>query len=89
VRGIEGEAAHSYFSVFDHLIVSQKDAFLFKGRNRRPPLDRINCLLSFLYTLLLHDVRSALESVGLDPAVGFLHREGFFIGTGLEGQDWH
>lgn len=75
MRGIEGEAAHSYFSVFDHLIVSQKDAFVFKGRNRRPPLDRINCLLSFLYTLLLHDVRSALESVGLDPAVGFLHRD--------------
>jgi len=75
MRGIEGEAAHSYFSVFDHLIVAQKDAFVFKGRNRRPPLDRINCLLSFLYTLLLHDVRSALESVGLDPAVGFLHRD--------------
>ena len=75
LRGIEGEAAHSYFSVFDQLIVSQKDAFIFRGRNRRPPLDRINCLLSFLYTLLLHDVRSALESVGLDPAVGFLHRD--------------
>jgi CRISPR-associated protein Cas1 len=74
-RGIEGEAAHTYFSVFDHLIISQKEDFVFKERNRRPPLDRVNCLLSFLYTLVLHDVRSALESVGLDPAVGFLHRD--------------
>ena len=75
LRGLEGEAAHVYFSVFDHLIVSQKDDFTFRERNRRPPLDRVNCLLSFLYTLLLHDVRSALETVGLDPAVGFLHRD--------------
>ena len=75
IRGIEGDAAHIYFSVFDHLIVSQKDDFLFKERNRRPPLDRVNCLLSFLYTLVMHDVRSGLESVGLDPAVGFLHRD--------------
>lgn len=75
LRGIEGDSAHSYFSVFDHLIISQKDDFIFRGRNRRPPLDRVNCLLSFLYTLVLHDVRSALESVGLDPAVGFLHRD--------------
>ena len=75
LRGIEGEAAHAYFSVFDHLIVGQKDAFVFRERNRRPPLDRVNCLLSFIYTLLVHDVRSALESVGLDPAVGFLHRD--------------
>ena len=75
LRGIEGEAAHTYFGVFDHLITSQKKDFIFRGRNRRPPLDRINCLLSFLYTLVLHDVRSALESVGLDPAVGFLHRD--------------
>ena len=75
LRGIEGDAAHSYFRVFDHLITSQKDGFTFNGRNRRPPLDRVNCLLSFLYTLVLHDVRSALESVGLDPAVGFLHRD--------------
>ncbi|MFC1866573.1 type I-C CRISPR-associated endonuclease Cas1c [Thermodesulfobacteriota bacterium] len=74
-RGVEGDAAHNYFSVFDHLIVSQKEDFIFKVRNRRPPLDRVNCLLSFLYTLVLHDVRSALESVGLDPAVGFLHRD--------------
>ncbi len=75
LRGIEGEAAHTYFSVFDHLIVAQKEAFIFRARNRRPPLDRVNCLLSFLYTLVLHDVRSALESVGLDSAVGFLHRD--------------
>jgi CRISPR-associated protein Cas1 len=75
LRGVEGDAAHTYFSAFDHLIVSQKDDFIFRERNRRPPLDRVNCLLSFLYTLVLHDVRSALESVGLDPAVGFLHRD--------------
>jgi len=75
LRGIEGEAAHTYFSVFDHLIISQKENFVFRDRNRRPPLDRVNCLLSFLYTLVLHDVRSALESVGLDSAVGFLHRD--------------
>ena len=75
LRGIEGEAAHTYFGVFDHLIVSQKDDFIFRNRNRRPPLDHVNCLLSFLYTLLMHDVRSALECVGLDPAVGFLHRD--------------
>jgi CRISPR-associated protein Cas1 len=75
LRGIEGESAHTYFSVFDHLIVSQKDGFSFRERNRRPPLDRVNCLLSFIYTLLMHDMRSALESVGLDPAVGFLHRD--------------
>jgi CRISPR-associated protein Cas1 len=75
LRGIEGDAAHIYFSVFDHLIVAQKENFRFDERNRRPPLDNVNCLLSFIYTLLMHDVRSALESVGLDPAVGFLHRD--------------
>ncbi|OPY12368.1 MAG: CRISPR-associated protein Cas4/endonuclease Cas1 fusion [Syntrophus sp. PtaB.Bin138] len=75
LRGVEGETARCYFSVFDHLITSQKEGFRFEGRNRRPPLDNVNCLLSFLYTLLLHDVRSALEGVGLDPAVGFLHRD--------------
>ncbi len=75
LRGIEGEAARTYFSVFDHLITSQKNDFYFHGRNRRPPLDNVNCLLSFLYTILLHDIRSALESVGLDSAVGFLHRD--------------
>jgi CRISPR-associated protein Cas1 len=75
LRGIEGESADAYFSVFDHLITCQKDCFMFCERNRRPPLDNVNCLLSFIYTLLMHDVRSALESVGLDPAVGFLHRD--------------
>ena len=75
LRGVEGETARGYFAVFDHLITCQKDGFFFKGRNRRPPLDNVNCLLSFLYTLLMHDVRSALEGVGLDPAVGYLHRD--------------
>jgi CRISPR-associated protein Cas1 len=75
LRGCEGDAAHIYFSVFDHLIVAQKEAFSFQERNRRPPLDNVNALLSFIYTLLVHDVRSALETVGLDPAVGFLHRD--------------
>jgi CRISP-associated protein Cas1 len=75
LRGFEGDAAHVYFNVFDHLIVAQKEAFHFGERNRRPPLDTVNCLLSFIYTLLMHDIRSALESVGLDPAVGFLHRD--------------
>ena len=75
LRGIEGDAARTYFGVFDHLITVKKDAFRFHGRNRRPPLDKVNCLLSFIYTLLLHDVRSALECAGLDPAVGFLHRD--------------
>ena len=75
LRGCEGDAAHIYFSVFDHLIVAQKEAFFFHERNRRPPLDNVNALLSFIYTLLVHDIRSALEAVGLDPAVGFLHRD--------------
>ena len=75
VRGIEGDAARVYFEAFDHLIVREKDHFFMRGRSRRPPLDRVNCLLSFLYTLVLHDLRSALESVGLDPAVGYLHRD--------------
>lgn len=75
VRGIEGLGAAEYFAVFDHLVVDQKDTFRFKERNRRPPLDPINALLSFLYTIITHDIRSALETVGLDPAVGFLHRD--------------
>lgn len=74
LRGLEGEAAQAYFAAFDHLIRAPESAFRFKGRNRRPPRDPINALLSFLYTLLTHDCRSALEAVGLDPAVGFLHR---------------
>lgn len=75
IRGIEGLGAAEYFAVFDHLIVDQKDSFKFKDRNRRPPLDPVNALLSFLYTLVTHDIRSAIETVGLDPAVGFLHRD--------------
>ena len=75
LRGIEGDAAGVYFDAFDELILSQKDDFCFTERSRRPPLDSVNCLLSFIYTLLMHDCRSGLESVGLDPAVGFLHRD--------------
>lgn len=75
VRGTEGIAANTYFSAFDHLITANKDAFYFKDRNRRPPMDNVNALLSFAYTLLVHDISSALEAVGLDPAVGFLHRD--------------
>ena len=74
-RGIEGNAARSYFSVFDALIRADEDAFRFRGRSRRPPGDAVNALLSFTYTLLLHDVLSAIEAVGLDPQVGFLHRD--------------
>lgn len=75
IRGYEGMAAAEYFGVFNHLIIDQKDDFHFDERNRRPPLDAVNALLSFVYTLLAHDVRAAIESVGLDPAVGFLHRD--------------
>lgn len=75
LRGIEGEIGHAYFTVFDELITAQKADFSFSGRSRRPPLDRVNALLSFAYTLLYHDMRSAIETVGLDPAVGFLHRD--------------
>jgi CRISP-associated protein Cas1 len=75
MRGSEGEAANVYFSVFDHLIRVPEPDMRWKGRSRRPPLDAVNALLSFFYTLLTHDCRSACESVGLDPAVGFLHRE--------------
>lgn len=75
IRGLEGEAAARYFDTFDHLITQQKDAFFFRRRNRRPPLDRVNCLLSFLYTLLVHDVSAACQATGLDPQVGFLHRD--------------
>lgn len=75
LRGHEGEAAQLYFGVFNHLIRSPDEDLRFTGRSRRPPLDPVNAILSFLYTLLAHDCRSALEGVGLDPAVGFLHRE--------------
>lgn len=73
LRGLEGEAAQAYFGVFDHLIRVPDAALRFTRRSRRPPLDAVNALLSFLYTLLTHDCRSALETVGLDPAVGYLH----------------
>lgn len=75
LRGMEGEAARTYFGVFDHLVLVQKEEFYFTERSRRPPLDNLNALLSFIYTLLVFDVSSALEGVGLDPAVGFLHRD--------------
>lgn len=75
LRGKEGDAANTYFGVFNHLITAQKDDFFFHVRSRRPPLDNMNALLSFLYTLLVHDASAALETVGLDPQVGFLHAE--------------
>lgn len=73
-RGYEGECATLYFGVLSELITAQKEDFHFNGRNKRPPLDPVNALLSFLYALLVNDVRSALETVGLDPQVGFLHK---------------
>lgn len=74
LRGIEGEAARGYFATMNHLLrADQREAFALDGRSRRPPRDRLNALLSFLYTLLTHDCRSALETVGLDPQFGFLH----------------
>ena len=75
IRGIEGEAARIYFGVFGDLVRQDEPNFAFSSRSRRPPLDPLNALLSFLYALLVHDCRSALETVGLDPAVGYLHRE--------------
>jgi CRISPR-associated protein Cas1 len=75
LRGFEGEAAVQYFNVFDDLILQQKESFFFHSRNKRPPLDNVNAMLSFTYTLLAHDVAAALETVGLDPYVGFLHRD--------------
>ncbi|NLG90178.1 MAG: type I-C CRISPR-associated endonuclease Cas1 [Clostridiaceae bacterium] len=75
LRGYEGEAASLYFSVFDDLILQQKEYFYFRGRNKRPPMDRVNALLSFVYTLLANNTASALETVGLDPYVGFLHTD--------------
>lgn len=75
LRGYEGDAARCYFNVFNDLILSQKDDFCFTDRNRRPPMDMVNALLSYVYSLLTHDVASALEGTGLDPAVGYLHRD--------------
>ncbi len=75
LRGIEGEAASVYFSVFDEMILQQKDNFKFDKRNRRPPLDNVNALLSFSYTLLMSMCKAALETVGLDAYVGFMHTD--------------
>ncbi len=73
LRGIEGDAANKYFSVMPNLILNQKEDFAFNGRSRRPPKDAVNAMLSFAYTLIANDVSAALETVGLDPYVGFLH----------------
>lgn len=75
LRGYEGEAASLYFSVFDELILQQKKDFRFQGRNKRPPMDQVNAMLSFVYTLLTNQITSALEVVGLDPYVGYLHTD--------------
>lgn len=75
LRGIEGNAAAEYFGVFNELILQNKDDFSFTGRSRRPPLDRVNAMMSFAYALLSNDCASALQSVGLDPYVGFLHTD--------------
>ncbi|MDO5137692.1 MAG: type I-C CRISPR-associated endonuclease Cas1c [Oscillospiraceae bacterium] len=75
LRGIEGEAATRYFAVFNELILNQKEDFVFHGRSRRPPLDEVNAMLSFGYRILANECSSALCSVGLDPYVGFLHRD--------------
>lgn len=75
LRDLEGASATVYFGVFDQMILGEKPLFAFSNRNRRPPLDPVNALLSFAYSLLTHDCASALESVGLDAYVGFLHRD--------------
>lgn len=75
LRGLEGSGATAYFGVLDEMILREKETFFFHERSRRPPLDAFNALLSFAYSLLAHDCASALESVGLDAYVGFLHRD--------------
>ncbi len=75
LRGLEGETAAAYFSAFDELILNEKAEFFFRGRSRRPPLDKVNAMLSFVYTLLANDCTAALEAVGLDAYVGFLPRD--------------
>ena len=75
LRGFEGEAASVYFGVFDELILQQKKDFKFEGRNKRPPMDNMNAMLSFVYTLLTNNIAAALEGVGLDPYMGYLHTE--------------
>jgi len=73
IRGAEGLASNQYFAVFSLMLKQQRDLFTFSARSRRPPRDRINCLLSFLYALVRHDCIAALTAAGLDPFVGFLH----------------
>lgn len=73
LRGIEGNLATEYFSIFDQMIINQKENFFYHGRNRRPPLDRVNALLSLTYTLLSNECSSGLTANGLDPYVGFMH----------------
>ena len=75
LRGIEGDAARQYFSSFNDMVIQQKESFIFYGRTKRPPLDNVNALLSFGYSLLAHDVEAALMSVGIDPYVGFFHTD--------------
>ena len=75
LRGLEGTGATAYFGVFDEMILNQDDAFAFQSRSRRPPLNPVNAMLSFAYALLSNDCASALESVGLDSYVGFLHQD--------------
>ena len=75
LRGVEGAAAEQYFSVLDQLILQDKKNFYFRCRSRRPPMDNVNALLSFVYTLLANDCAAALEAVGLDPYIGFLHTQ--------------
>lgn len=74
LRGFEGESASTYWGCFNELVTAQREDFVFERRSKRPPLDEVNALLSFVYMLLVNDVRSALETTGLDPQVGFLHR---------------
>lgn len=73
VRGLEGEAARAYFGVLNHMVLKDPNNFTMDKRTRRPPMNPINALLSYLYSMLLHDCISAIEGVGLDPQVGFLH----------------
>jgi CRISPR-associated protein Cas1 len=75
LRGLEGASATIYFNLFDDMILRSKEEFFFRTRNRRPPIDKVNALLSFIYTMLGNDCASALETVGLDAYVGFLHRD--------------
>lgn len=75
LRGYEGNCAEKYFSVLDSLILNQKEDFFFRQRSKRPPLDFVNCMLSYFYTLLSFDIASALETVGLDPYIGFMHTD--------------